>query len=221
MRELFAVAGSRVGALRGFPMNKRRILRMKSVLAKRSDGMKLFVLVLSALAALLFTGASSVWADSVTIDTPFLFSGSGYDSNQGITHVDQDPWKGFVTLTVTNTGTQSWTDFHFGILSAGSDVSYVYFQGGTPSSTVPLSQWTANNNTVYGSPFGATLDLYFSTLVAPGQSATFTVYTDNTQDRVNFAMLFYPTVTPIPIPGAIWLLGSGLLGMIGLRRRFK
>jgi hypothetical protein len=27
--------------------------------------------------------------------------------------------------------------------------------------------------------------------------------------------------TPIPIPGAIWLLGSGLIGLIGLKRKFR
>lgn len=27
--------------------------------------------------------------------------------------------------------------------------------------------------------------------------------------------------SPVPIPGAVWLLGSGLLGLVGLRRRFK
>ncbi len=27
--------------------------------------------------------------------------------------------------------------------------------------------------------------------------------------------------TPTPIPGALWLLGTGLLGLVGLRRRFK
>jgi hypothetical protein len=26
---------------------------------------------------------------------------------------------------------------------------------------------------------------------------------------------------PVPIPGALWLLGSGLIGLIGIRRRFK
>ena len=26
---------------------------------------------------------------------------------------------------------------------------------------------------------------------------------------------------PVPIPGAVWLMGSGLLGLIGIRRRFK
>ena len=28
-------------------------------------------------------------------------------------------------------------------------------------------------------------------------------------------------LTPVPIPGAIWLLGSGLAGLVGLRRKFR
>jgi len=29
------------------------------------------------------------------------------------------------------------------------------------------------------------------------------------------------TGSPVPIPGAIWLLGSGLIGIVGIRRKFK
>jgi hypothetical protein len=28
------------------------------------------------------------------------------------------------------------------------------------------------------------------------------------------------TVAPVPVPGAVWLLGSGLLGLLGIRRRY-
>ena len=28
-------------------------------------------------------------------------------------------------------------------------------------------------------------------------------------------------LTPVPIPGAVWLLGSGLAGLVGLRRKFR
>jgi hypothetical protein len=31
----------------------------------------------------------------------------------------------------------------------------------------------------------------------------------------------YDYAAPVPIPAAVWLLGSGLLGLIGIRRRFK
>jgi hypothetical protein len=27
--------------------------------------------------------------------------------------------------------------------------------------------------------------------------------------------------SPVPIPGAVWLLGSGLIGLAGIRRRFR
>jgi hypothetical protein len=42
------------------------------------------------------------------------------------------------------------------------------------------------------------------------------LYFDNMQ---NFAMEL--SVTPVPLPGAGWLLGSGLLGLIGITRRRK
>ena len=32
---------------------------------------------------------------------------------------------------------------------------------------------------------------------------------------------FQVDVDPVPIPGAVWLLGSGLFGLLGLRRKFR
>jgi hypothetical protein len=29
------------------------------------------------------------------------------------------------------------------------------------------------------------------------------------------------TTPPVPVPGAVWLLGSGLVGIVGVRRKFK
>ncbi len=212
-----------VGALQGSKVKRGKMFRMNPALAGLVKCRRLAILVLALVAALLFAGAPQLWAHSASFDDPFLFSSFGPGSYQEITHIDDSPWKGFVTLTATNTGTENWTDFHFGIFSVfGSDISRVYFQGGTPTMTVggnpvPLT-WVVNNN----NPSGATLDLFFfNNPVLPSQSATFTVYTDNTADRVNFGMLFYPTVTPIPIPGAVWLLGSGLAGLISLRRRLR
>jgi hypothetical protein len=40
------------------------------------------------------------------------------------------------------------------------------------------------------------------------------------QNYGSFLVRSYQDVTPVPIPGAVWLLGSGLVGLIGARRRF-
>ena len=34
-------------------------------------------------------------------------------------------------------------------------------------------------------------------------------------------MAFVITGEPVPIPGAVWLLGSGLIALVGLRRRSR
>jgi hypothetical protein len=64
------------------------------------------------------------------------------------------------------------------------------------------------------------LDLYFNSNPAvPGQTAVFTVYTDNTTDQGLFGLIMYPSVET-PIPGAAWPLGAGLAGIGAARRRF-
>jgi len=36
-----------------------------------------------------------------------------------------------------------------------------------------------------------------------------------------FEGIAYGQQTPVPIPGALWLFGPGLVGLAGLRRRFS
>ncbi|HOD35359.1 MAG TPA: hypothetical protein PLR20_04580 [Syntrophales bacterium] len=43
----------------------------------------------------------------------------------------------------------------------------------------------------------------------------------NAIDNEGRAWVLVPDTTVIPIPGAVWLLGSGLLGLVAVRRRFK
>ncbi len=118
-------------------------------------------------------------------------------------HADLDPFKGPFTVTVTNTGSQPWGDFHFGIFDpiGGQDISNVGFldasmNGEDPTSSQSGLSWIINNDIV-----GATIDLYFCTdPVLPGETAFFTVYTDNPDHLSFFGVLFYPT--PVPPVGA-------------------
>ena len=138
------------------------------------------------------------------------------------THEDSDPFKGSITLTVTNTGTEAWGDFHFEFFQVGGEtIDNVHWEVATPyeptkdGSSVGLS-WAVDNVSV-----GATLDLlFYGNPVLPSETVTFVIYSDNTADNVSFfGTLYYPT--PVPEPGTGLFLAFGLVGLAihGRRRR--
>lgn len=162
--------------------------------------------------------AAPVFADDVDIVTDF--DGVGQAIAKGFNHVDDDPYKGFANIWVTNNSQVAWGDFHFQIFSFdGSDVSGVDFIVAAPFAPVSsqtLGSWTVDNTPVTGSK----LDLYFyGDPINPGQSATFTIYTDNTLNKGNFGLMMWPT--PVPEPGSMLALATGMIGMAGIviRRR--
>lgn len=165
--------------------------------------------ILFVITLMLFTSFTSrALADDAFITTTFDdFIGQQYD------HEDEDPFKGYLYVNVTNNTSEAWTDFHFQIINIGFDVSNVDFIVTPPyeptSSQSPLT-WSVDNVVV-----GATLDLYFcSDPVLVGDSASFTVYTDNTVGKKRFGVLIYPT----PEPATIGLLGLGALALLRKRK---
>jgi hypothetical protein len=163
--------------------------------------------------ALVFAAlCGSVFADNVTINQDFDDM-----AEITVTHEDVDPFKGYAYVTVSNSGSVAWGDFHFEIVSyMGSDVSNVEIVDVDPfKPTTDRSPFTYAVDNV---SVGSKLDYYFyGDPVGNGETATFTFYTDNTTNHANFGLLMFPT--PVPEPATLSLLGLGLGAMLLIRRR--
>lgn len=55
---------------------------------------------------------------------------------------------------------------------------------------------------------------------SPGVSIRFTLHSDDPGDHLYLDNIIF-SGDAVPIPGAVWLLGSGLIGIVGIRKKFK
>lgn len=172
--------------------------------------MKRPLILIAAMCLVFACGTAQVMADDVEWTTTFTTLAA-----QTTEHADVEPFKGSAKVIVENDTLDYWTDFHFQVFSvAGSNItSTIFVEGGSldPTSSQSGLTWTIDNN-----PAGATMNLYFSDTVAPGETAWFKVYTDNTTDMQRFGLSIYPTV---PEPGSMLAFMSGLIGFAGLALR--
>lgn len=137
----------------------------------------------------------------------------------------------------------------FTVVSPGDyTVSFAYnlnsfdFQGSTPAEDPAdfflvgvdssngvggINLLTYSINDPVGLPVTSTGWQYFTadvTLAAGSHTLEFFGDLDSPGGSRNPASYFYVDavdVNPVPVPAAVWLLGSGLIGLVGLRRRFK
>lgn len=173
------------------------------------------------LAVLLFVLLIAVSSMAHDVNIVTDFSGVGISYEKTFDHNDQDPWKGYVNVSVTNTSSEDWGDFHFKITEvpgyAYTNVLFVVTSPYEPNSSQTLdagNPWDVDNSSSYGS----TLDLYFyGDPIEIGDTATFTIYTDNTADKEMFGLCMYPT--PVPEPATIGLLGLAGLAVVRRRKR--
>jgi hypothetical protein len=176
----------------------------------------------AALAALVVLAGHvpKAWAHDAFITASF--DGVGSSVAQMFEHEEDEPFKGYAYISLTNTGTEPWGDLHLQIFQVpgfGSivNVDFIVDSPYQPYSIPPRSMTWVVDNDYYDGTYGATLDLYFyDDPVLPGGQAQFVVYTDNTTDQVPFfGLLVYPT--PIPEPATLLLLAAGSLLLISRR----
>ena len=177
-----------------------------------TNQLKLAILIFLAFGLVSFVGGTSVWADTFTYSATFSnmdeITESEIHDDLGLPNEEA---KGSATFTFTNSTSQAWGDFHFKINSGTAIFD--------PNET-PLMDSVAFDSEDYQLSNGnQNLDLYFyDNPVAVGDIVTFTIYTDNTEDQGFFGMCFQPSA--VPIPSAVWLFGSALLGLVGIRKKF-
>jgi hypothetical protein len=168
--------------------------------------MKKLLAVLACISV--FVLSSSVFADDGSWTTTI-------DNWAGIQlgHNDAEPWKGLGVLTVTNTMSESWGDFHFQIFEFAT--TNVIF---TSSPYVLMKDGLGNLYTGYTYSLDGTQKLdfeFYGNPVLPGQTVTFQFYTDNTANQhAWFGIMANPT--PVPEPMTLGLL---TLGALALRKR--
>lgn len=83
--------------------------------------------------------------------------------------------------------------------------------------------FTGNGNEITTLPNGLGVDMSGNPILIDWDQITWLqgTATWNIQDATTAITLTQGSMSPVPIPAAAWLLGSGLIGMLGLRRKLN
>ena len=117
------------------------------------------------------------------------------------------------TLQYSTDGTHFSTVNSYSVLANGASPNAAWSSGGTRSAAYTfsddLSSIAAINNVT---------NLFFRLVDADTTAANGGTVGSGGTDRVDNVLV---TASPVPVPAALWLLGSGLFGFAGLRRRAR
>jgi len=103
-----------------------------------------------------------------------------------------------------------------------SEIGHLYYDSLGKSAGGPLGDTSPFENLVggeywLGTEWSTNHDFAWQFLLSTGRQ-----YPLDKDEYNNYALAVRPgQVSAIPIPGAVWFLGSGLIGIVGIRRKFK
>ena len=167
------------------------------------------VFAIAALTLISSVAGATVW-NPTNEDTDFIQFGPIYDTNGGDLAMFDDSDFGGTALTIGDAGGQVvFTDN-----MDGSWDAEVIFADMSSGGSITLS---GDNSFVLGMTWDGGMTYYtdsnFTLVSAPDDYRI--VFTDGQTTGRTLAI----DVAPIPVPAAVWLFGSGLLGLVGVARR--
>jgi hypothetical protein len=157
---------------------------------------KFFIL---SMAAFFVFGVTS-WAGAEYSSSFWVVDGNDSGTSVTLNSISSNVWYNF-------NGGSSWELLPGELtINTTNGVQQVFLKFGDGSTSVPLQFQGKLYPDIAGS------QLYHTVLGLPATWSSFSISTAQTTTDA---------VSPVPIPATVWLLGAGLIGLVGVRRKFQ